>query len=463
MAFPTIAQPGALNASQEYLRAQQSPLCGSSFVRLFRHDATFRRMQTERKAPLRSLHKNRSRFLLAGFCLLCPFSAVAEDWPHWRGPNHNGISREREWNSRWNGTPPRQLWKAQVGTGFSSVAVSSGRVFTMGNERDIDTVYCLDAETGRTIWKHSYACALHPRYYEGGPGATPTVHHGSVYTFSKQGHVFSFEAATGKVRWSTDVREALDLGLPEWSFAGSPLIAGDLVILNAGTAGTALHKDTGRIVWSSGNEPSGYATPVPATVNGRTLIVIFAAKEIVAVDPTTGQALWRYPWKTERDVNAADPVIHGNRMFVSSSTGSAVLEFSDVGTTVVWEKKGFMRNYFNPAVLLNGHLYGLDGTTHRPTELACVEFQTGEKKWSAPSFGSGGLIAANGKLIVLDKGELILVDAASDEFTPTARAQVIGGKCWTAPVLANGLVYCRNARGDLVCVDLRSAAPIGGE
>jgi outer membrane protein assembly factor BamB len=384
--------------------------------------------------------------------------ALGDDWPQWRGSNHDGVSFESGWKSEWDQEGPRQLWRAQVGTGFSSVAVSRGRVFTMGNEKDVDTVYCLDAETGRVIWKHSYDCALHPRFYEGGPGATPTVHGDRVYTFSKKGHVFCFEAATGNVLWSADIRQALDLKLPEWSFAGSPLIEGDLVILNAGTAGTALHKDTGELVWSSGSDAGGYATPVPVEIEGKRAVVIFGAKEIVLIEPATGRALWRHRWESERDVNAADPVIWGDRMFISSSTGSAVLKFSSTGASVVWEKKQFMRNYFNPAVLLDGHLYALDGTTHRPTELACVEFETGEKKWSEPGFGSGGWIAADGKLIVLDKGELIVVKADPAGFKPLARAQVIGGKCWTSPVLANGLVFCRNARGDLVCIDLRPAA-----
>jgi outer membrane protein assembly factor BamB len=360
--------------------------------------------------------------------------------------------------SQWGQEGPAQLWRAQVGTGFSSVAVSRGRVFTMGNERNRDTVYCLDAETGEVVWRHSYDCSLDARYYEGGPGATPTVHEGRVYTFSKKGHVFCFDFETGKVLWSTDIREALDLKLPEWSFAGSPMIQGDLVILNAGPAGTALQKDTGAIVWNSGNETGGYATPVPVEMEGKKAVIIFSAKSIVAVEPATGKTLWRHPWESERDVNAADPVIWGDRMFVSSSAGSAVLKFSATGVAVVWEKKQFMRNYFNPAVLLDGHLYALDGTTHRPTELACVEFETGEKKWVEPGFGSGGWMAADGKLIVLDKGELIIVKADPAGFTPLARAQVLGGKCWTAPVLANGLVFCRNARGDLVCLDLRPDA-----
>lgn len=402
-----------------------------------------------------SLIQRQLSAFLACYLLVQPALATAADWPHWRGPTRDGISPETGWTSDWSGAGPAIRWRAQVGTGFSTVAVNVGRVFTMGNENGTDTVHALDAESGIVLWRHSYPCELDPRYYEGGPGATPTVDGDRVYTFSKKGHVFCLQAATGQVIWSADIREALSLELPEWSFAGSPLIHGDLVILNAGPAGTALDKHTGKIAWSSGTGRSGYATPLPFTHAGRDGVAIFSAKALLAVEPGTGRELWRFPWESSREVNAADPLIHGNRMFISTSTGSALLEFSDRHITPVWVKKGFFINYFNPAVLLDGHIYGLDGTTHRPTALICIELESGELKWKQAGFGSGGWMAADGKLIILDKGELIIVAAAPSGYRELARTQVLGGKCWTAPVLANGRIYGRNAKGDLVCVDVR--------
>ena len=135
--------------------------------------------------------------------------------------------------------------------------MSGGRVFTMGNDNNVDTIHAFDAEFGRVLWRRSYPCELDPRYYEGGPGATPTVEGDRVYTFSKKGHVFCLQVATGQVLWSTNVRDRHSLELPEWSFAGSPLIHGDLIILNAGPAGTALHKLTGQTAWTSGTGPGG--------------------------------------------------------------------------------------------------------------------------------------------------------------------------------------------------------------
>jgi outer membrane protein assembly factor BamB len=382
-------------------------------------------------------------------------SLHASDWPQWRGANQDGISRDTDWFARWP-ADPQPAWSAQVGVGFSSVAVVQGRVFTMGNRNDVDTVFCLDAETGRVIWSHSYPCALDDLHYEGGPGATPTVHHGRVFTFSKKGHLFAFAANDGDVLWSRNLREELNLDLPEWSFAGSPLVHGNLLILNAGSAGTAVHIDTGEIAWTSGRTRSGYATPVAFEFNGKTAIAIFSAKSLVAVEPETGRVLWEHPWESPRDINASDPIISGDKIFISSESGSALLQMRADGVTVVWRHRDSMRNYFNPSVLIDGYLYGINGTTHRATALTCLDFNTGEVKWSEPNFGSGALMAAGGKLIILDRGELIIVRASPDRFTALARAQVMGGKCWTVPVLANGGIYCRNAPGLLIRVPLQS-------
>lgn len=380
------------------------------------------------------------------------------NWPHWRGPKHDGISAESKWSSSWPANGPRRLWKAAVGIGFSTVSLSEGRVFTMGNDKDTDTVWCLDALTGRVRWKHSYACELDPLYYEGGPGGTPTVDGPRVYTLSKKGHVFCLDAATGQVLWSRDVRKEHELQLAEWSFAASPFVTGDRLILNAGRAGLGLDKHTGRTLWTTGTDTAGYATPVPFITQDRSALAIYGAKAVFAVAPDTGEILWEHPHKSSRDVNAADPIVSGTQLLVSSSTSALMLDVAGLKPRVLWESKQ-LRNYFNPSVLVGGHLYGLDGTTHRPTRLVCMDWATGEVKWSEEGFGSGGLVAADEKLLLLDKGLLSIVKATPERYELLARAQVLGGKCWTAPVLANGLVYCRNAAGDLVCVDLRSSIP----
>ena len=204
------------------------------------------------------------RFAL-GICMvglaLCGH-VVAADWPNWRGPNHNGISNETDWITTWPDDGPKVLWKASLGTGFASMAVSNGRVYAMGNVNDNDVLYCFDADTGREVWKKSYSCPLFSKSHEGGPGATPTVDGDVVYTFSKNGDVVCFKAATGEKVWHKNLTKESGFKHPTWYFASSPRVIDNLIILNAGTDGVALNKADGRLVWENGKGPASYATAV---------------------------------------------------------------------------------------------------------------------------------------------------------------------------------------------------------
>jgi outer membrane protein assembly factor BamB len=401
-------------------------------------------------------------FLLALFISVAQGSAG--DWPRWRGPDLNGVSRETGWTTAWPREGPKQLWKASVGTGFSSVSVAQGRLFTLGNKNETDTVYCFDAETGKELWKHSYPCPIDPKYYEGGPGATPTVDGDHIYTLSKRGHLFCFAAASGKVIWQKNLIEELGVKKPEWGLAGSPLVRGDLIVLNVGTAGTAVDKATGRVVWKSGTDASGYATPVPFTFGElaaaqlEPAVAIFSGKALHGVRLKDGHELWRHPWVTRWDINAADPIfIDADKLFISTfDRGCALLQLTTAAPKVVWQNKN-IANHFNSCVFLNGYLYGVHGNTDQAErDLRCLEASSGELKWKYEGLGLGSLMAADGKLIVLsDRGELVVAEASPESFKPLARAQVLGGKCWTVPVLAQGRLYCRNAQGTLICLDLR--------
>jgi outer membrane protein assembly factor BamB len=394
------------------------------------------------------------RLLLAASCTVAVLDAGAEDWYRWRGPDLNGISQETGWSSNWPASGPKQLWRAQVGIGFTSITVADGRAYTMGNRKDRDTVYCFDAATGQEIWQHTYACKLDPKYYEGGPGGTPTVDGNRVYTLSKFGHLFCFEADTGKVIWSRQLVDDLGVKVPTWGFATSVLVEGDRLFLNVGAQGTALDKATGQVLWKSGTSESGYATPVPFTMGNQKALAIFAARSLVAVDPANGKELWSHPWRTSHDVNAADPIVQDDLIFISSgyNRGAALLRVESGKPKVVWENRN-MRNQHNNSVLLDGTLYGFDGDSN--SELKAVDFKTGQVKWSHRSLGKGSLMAADGKLIILsERGELVIADADPGAFRPLTRAQVLGGRCWTQPVLSHGRIYCRNAAGDLVCVDV---------
>ncbi|MBI4659944.1 MAG: PQQ-binding-like beta-propeller repeat protein [Verrucomicrobia bacterium] len=399
--------------------------------------------------------------MMLNFVLLALLATIsqcaAHDWPRWRGPDLNGISMETGWTVGWPKEGPRQIWRASVGIGFSSVVVAQGRVFTLGNAGERDTLFCLDAETGQEIWKFSYACPLDAKYYEGGPGSTPTVDGNRVFTLSKRGHLFCFDSQSGQVVWQKNLMQELGVKKPEWGFAGSPLVEGNWVILNVGGAGTAVDKFSGKTVWTSDASASGYATPVPFNAGGGRCVAIFSGKSLVGVRIADGKELWHQPWVTKWDINAPDPIWIRDRLFVSSfDRGGALLRLTSGKPTVAWENKS-MANHFNSCVSIDGYLYGIHGNTDQPDrDLRCVDLATGKVMWTYTGLGLGSLMAADGKLIILsDRGELLVAEAIPDRFTALARAQVLGGKCWTVPVLANGRIYCRNAQGTLVCLDVR--------
>lgn len=394
-----------------------------------------------------------------GWLLGCTSSTLAADWYRWRGPDLNGISRESGWKTEWPDGEAAIAWKAEVGTGFSSMVTANGRVYTMGNENDVESVFCVDAQTGQVIWKHDYACPLDPKYFEGGPTSTPTIDDRRLYSLSRRGQAFCLDASSGEVIWSKNVQEETDAAIPSWGFSGSPLIRGDFLVLNIGDAGTVLDKLSGKIVWQSAGSESGYSTPYPfKDTEGRRGLLLGSAKAYVAVDLQSGEELWRHRWLTRFGVNAADPIVHGNEIYIGTgyNKGGALLQLGSEGPTVRWKTKE-LRTQMNPAVLIDGHLYGTDGDAGNDAELKCLDWKTGEVKWTQKRIGTGGVTAADGKLIVLSsRGELIIAPASPEGFQPISRSQVLGGKCWTVPVLANGRIYCRNAAGTLVCVDSRA-------
>lgn len=354
-------------------------------------------------------------------------------------------------------------WKVEVGTGFSTVSVAGDRVLTMGNEGDRDTVWCLDAASGEVLWKHTYDCELDPRYYEGGPGGTPTIHEGAVYTLSKKGHAYRFDLETGEVTWSRDLLADHDFELPEWSFACSPFVDGDRVLYNVGRGGLALSRETGKTLWMPTTETSGYATVVPyPTPENPSVHLLFSAKSLLAFDSDSGESYWSYPWKSSRDVNAADPLVIGDRLMVSSSAGTEMLSLGEGRSEPekLW-KQHDLKWYFNPGVRIGDHVYSLHGTTHRPTELTCTDIATGETVWAEEGFGSGGLVAAGEVVIVFDNGMLTLFRASPEKYDPIHQQKILEGKCWTSPVLSNGRVYCRTAEGELAAVVLAGAEDEG--
>ena len=391
----------------------------------------------------------------------------AADWPRFRGTEGTGLSAESGWLGNWPGGQPRPVWKATVGAGFSSMSLVEGRLFTLGHnglkEGGIDSVVALEASSGKELWRHSYPEKLADHYYEGGTSGTPTVDSGRVYTLSKAGTALCLEASSGNVIWSRNLALELGMKVPEWGFAGAPHIAGDKVVYNAGDAGLALDKATGKEAWTSGKDSAGYGTPVPFSLEGKPALAVFGLRHVIVVDPVSGHEFWRHPWKTRYDVNAADPVVIGDTMILTSGygTGACGLRFTGSGAKELWKNQA-LRSHMQAPIGIRGHIYGIDGDGgDANARLKCLEATTGKVVWESPKAETGVLTAADDKLIwVTGKGELIIVKADPTGYHEIVRAQVARGKVWSTPVLLNGRLYIRNWKGELLCLDVKGTGGV---
>ena len=391
--------------------------------------------------------------------IVLPFAAKGADWPNWRGPNHDGISKEQ---------PPRPdfskiLWRKDIGVGFSSLAVSAGRVFALGcsgeKNGNKETFYCLNAENGKPLWKDTYPAALVDYLHEGGPCASPTVDGKRVYGLSKSGRLVSYDIDSGKKHWVVDLMEKAELPRPpEWGFAASPLILGDLLIVEA-TFTCALDKNTGKEIWRSQVYKPAYGSPVAFEFEKQMYLATLKTDGVVILDAKTGKTVAFQDWRTSFRTNSTTPIVVGNKIFISTGyrRGCALYEFDGKNLRQIYTNKN-MSNHMNNSVLLGEYLYGFDGNTHQagPKQLVCMKLADGKVQWRQDGYRCGSLMAVQENLLVLgETGNLALGTASPKGFKPTTEAQILRGRCWTVPVYSGGRIYARNAAGNLVCVNAR--------
>ena len=393
-----------------------------------------------------------------------PVATDSGQWLQWRGSNHDNISVETGWLTSWPKDGPGKLWSRNVGIGLSAVSISNGRLYTIGWKSEYDTVFCLDVDSGDLVWSYSYRSPLWDREHEGGPGSTPTLSEGLLYTFSREGHLFCFETNSGNVVWLKNIREEFNVGprraTPhrDYGYTGSPLIIGNLLILEIGSqdvVAAAFDKSTGNLLWQcrGRNFGAGYGTPIPLKFNNsaQSAVAVFNTSELIVLNAQTGQKLSQYEWKTPFGVNVATPLIDKNRIFISSAygMGGALLEIDGDQPRVLWKNKALMCQFSSP-VLYQGHIYGFD-----QSGLKCVELGTGILRWKQRGFGQGSLMVVDSKLLIMgERGQLALAATSPNGYRELAKTKVFKAKCWPVPLLLDGRIYGRNVHGDLVCLNV---------
>lgn len=376
------------------------------------------------------------------------------EWSAWRGPDRNGVSPDTDWTIYGAEAP---LWTAEVGLGYSAVAIHEGRIFTLGFsvEKGRDIVTCLGEDTGEVLWTYEYPARICNNGHEGGTLSTPAVDDDRVYVKDREGKLFCLDAATGALRWAKDLKSLYNPESGLWGFSSAPVIIDDAVIIDAGMT-FSFDKMTGDLRWKTRDYGNGYSTPIDFTSRGERLLAVMNASGLVILDAASGQERTVFEWKTFNNINAATPIIFGDdRIFISSGAnhGCAMLRWTGEGLETLWESK-VLKSAMNAAVLWEDHLYGFDDGV-----LKCIDLE-GNEQWAERGHGLGAMIIANGHLVILDKaGSLVFARASPKRYTEVHRVSVLeGGKYWTTPIVTGGRIYCRNSLGRLVCLDHRRGA-----
>ena len=283
------------------------------------------------------------------------------DWPRFRGPDGNSSSKETAWHPEALNTP-NILWKVNVGAGHSAVAIKGDRLYTMGNRADTDIVSCLNIKDGKEVWTHSYPCNADD---QPGPHATPTIDGGSVYTLSRSGHLFCLNGVDGKVKWQKNLLSDFRFKEPGWGLAGSPVVFGDLLLINAGEYGLCLKEATGDKEWASpAGTQGGHATPVLYKQGGKDCIAMLGSSALHGIEPATGKKLWSYKWETHpvRPMNIPDPIVFDGKVFISTGSyqnwdGANNGGFRDLFVKDLWKDQPGMPDKAEAMAARNGKLY----------------------------------------------------------------------------------------------------------
>lgn len=393
-------------------------------------------------------------------------------WTQWRGPTFDGISTDTDLADSWPETGPVVMWTRELGQGYSSFIAVGPHVFTLTQTLYEQAVVCLDADTGRTIWSKRYAWPYDGGGLYPGPRSTPTWQDGRIYFAAPDGTIGCLNAADGESIWSTNPTRQFHGRGTDFGYSSSPAVIDGLVIVPTGGLGAcvvALSAKDGTVVWSAGDSPASYASPLPITLNGQRQIIALLENSLAAFDLKTGELLWEDDLSQGYDEHSAAPLFHEPFLMIAGPfrSGAKCLRLPTKTGEVpvrVWESFKFS-NDIASSVLVDGRVYGFDlrdpqSRLNRPSrgEYRCLDFETGEILWSTDKVGHANTIVADGKLILFnDRGEVIVARAGTDDYEELARAQVFQDEiCWSPPALDRGRLYLRT-QTRAVCLYLGQA------
>lgn len=399
------------------------------------------------------------------------------DWPAYRGPNRDGIVTGPKIARDWSKNPPREIWRQPIGGGYAGFAIANGFLVTIEQRRDLEVVACYDANTGKEVWTTGWPARFSESAGGVGPRATPTIAGGDVFAFGATGHLACLDGRDGKEKWSVETLSSNEN--LRWAMSGSPLIVDNMVVVNAGAqtesakgrAVQSYDRATGKLVWSSGDHKSAYCSPQLSVMCGQRQILIFDAHGVAGLEPENGKQLWRAEWRTDYDINVAQPIVIGDDTVAIASGynhGGTLLRLAKEGNawkpSQVWRtKNNVMRYKFASGVRRQSdggdYVYGLnDGS------LECVDLKTGRQVWKddrrereGEGFGHGQLLLCDDLIIATTENhhELVLVEATPEAFRELGRIKALnrGPKTWNVPAMAHGRIYIRNEE-EMVCFDL---------
>jgi outer membrane protein assembly factor BamB len=435
-------------------------------------------------------------------CLLstsaCSPPATAQDrpgsdWPGFLGPLGTSVSTEKGIVSPWPATGPKLLWQRKLGIGYAMPSIANGKLYHFERVHNTARIVCLTADTGKELWAFEYPTDYRDKYsYNGGPRCCPVIDGDLVFVHGVEGMLHCLDAKSGAVVWKLDTRKEFGIVQNFFGVGSTPVIEKDLLIVQIGgsparadeiddfmkvpangTGVVAFDKTTGKIRYKLGDELASYSSPTLATIDGRRWCFVFARGGLLAFDPTNGKLDFHFPWRADtlECVNAANPVVVGDKVFISETygPGAALLKVKPGGYEVVWsdaKKPGrakSMQTHWMTAIHHDGYLYGSSGRHEYNAELRCIELATGKVQWTMPNLERTSLLMVDGHFVCLGEDgilRLLRVNPAKYDVVselelidPDSGKRMLRNPCWAAPILSHGRLY---VRGDdrLVCLEL---------